>query len=49
MKFDVDRFSSLNHRLDTSDIDFGAFKEEPLPAPVLRCLRYMHDLSLIHI
>jgi hypothetical protein len=45
MKFDVDRFSSLNHRLDISGIDFGAFREEPLPAPVLRCLRYMHDVE----
>jgi hypothetical protein len=45
MKFDVDRFSSLNHRLDTSDIDFAAFKDEPLAAPVLRCLRYMHDVE----
>jgi hypothetical protein len=45
MKFDVDRFASLNHRLDTSDIDFDAFRSHPLPPSVLRCLRYMHDVE----
>jgi hypothetical protein len=45
MKFDVDRFSQLTHRLDTADVDFDAFRKDPLPAPVLRCLRYMHDVE----
>lgn len=32
-------------RLNISDIDFGAFREEPFDAPTLRCLRYMHDIE----
>jgi hypothetical protein len=45
MRFDIDHFAALTHRLDISGIDFEAFKDRPLPAPALRCLRYMHDVE----
>jgi hypothetical protein len=32
-------------RLQTDDIDFDAFRSQPLDAATLRCLRYMHDVE----
>jgi hypothetical protein len=45
MAFDIDRYSRLVARLDTSEIDFDSFAERPLSPTVLRCLRYMHDVE----
>lgn len=45
MGFAVERFDRLEHRLDTSDIDFADFAQHPLAEPVLRTLRYMHDVE----
>lgn len=45
MGFALEHFDRLEHRLDTSDIDFDDFRLHPLSEPVLRCLRYMHDVE----
>jgi hypothetical protein len=45
MGFTVERFDRLEHRIDTSDIDFDDFRVHPLSEPVSRCLRYMHDVE----
>ena len=36
---------SRSARLQTDDIDFDAFRDRPLDAGTLRCLRYMHDVE----
>ncbi len=43
---DIDNFTELSRRLDTTGIDFDAFRSQPLDESVLRCLRYMHDVEL---
>lgn len=43
--FDIDRYSQSVGRLQTDDIDFDAFRRDPLPPGALRCLRYMHDVE----
>jgi hypothetical protein len=43
MRADIERYKHQVARLDLTGIDFGAFRDEPLPAPVRRCLRYLHD------
>jgi len=45
MSFDTDRYQLLSARLEIEDIDFEAFKDQPLDADALRCLRYMHDVE----
>jgi hypothetical protein len=45
MGFDIDKYCSLTARIDTHDLDFSSFRDAPLPAEVLRCLRYMHDVE----
>ncbi len=45
MSFDLDAYQRTVSPVRTDDIDFGAFRAEPLPAEVLRCLRYMHDVE----
>ncbi|MGH9054687.1 MAG: ferritin-like domain-containing protein [Acidimicrobiales bacterium] len=45
MGFDIDRYCSLATKLDAGDLDFSSFQDAPLPAEVLRCLRYMHDIE----
>jgi hypothetical protein len=46
MSFDLDTYRSLSAKLDTHDIDFASFRDRPLSADVLRCLRYMHDVEI---
>ena len=36
----------MSRRLDTTGLDFDAFRSQPLDESVLRCLRYMHDVEL---
>jgi hypothetical protein len=45
MTFDATTFQRLSARLETEDIDFDAFRDHPLSADALRCLRYMHDVE----
>jgi hypothetical protein len=45
MSFDVTTYQSLSARLETGDLDFTSFRDRPLPAEALRCLRYMHDVE----
>ena len=43
--FDIDRYAHHVGRLQTDDIDFEAFRDQPLAPDALRCLRYMHDVE----
>lgn len=46
MTFDLDRYKQICTRLDHTDLDLaGAFRDRPLPAELLRCVRYMHDVE----
>ena len=45
MSFDIDTYQGLSAKLDLDDIDFGSFRDRPLDAQALRCLRYMHDVE----
>ncbi len=45
MRVDIDRYRDRAARVDLAGIDFDAFRDAPLPAPALRCLRYMHDVE----
>src|SRR5581483_5657894 len=45
MAFDIDTYRTHSARLETGDIDLGAFRERPLSPEALRCLRYMHDVE----
>ncbi len=45
MGIDIGRYSKLSAKLDTTGIDFDAFREQPLSPEALRCLRYMHDVE----
>lgn len=45
MNFDIDKYLSGVAALDDSDLDYSAFADQPLSEPVLRCLRYMHDVE----
>ena len=45
MTFDLDTYKRITGPLDVDDIDFQAFREQPLAPEHLRCLRYMHDVE----
>lgn len=45
MAFDIDTYTEIAGKLDVSDIDFDAFRTQPLDEDSLRCLRYMHDVE----
>ena len=45
MSTDIDSLIQRSGRLQVDDIDFGAFRDEPLDPATLRCLRYMHDVE----
>ena len=45
MAFDLDTYTRLVRPVDLDDIDFEAFRLQPLDPSVLRCLRYMHDVE----
>ncbi len=45
MSFDAATYQSLSARLEIGDIDFTTFRDHPLPAEALRCLRMMHDVE----
>ena len=46
MAFDLDTYKRTVAPVDLSDIDFEAFREQPIAPDALRCLRYMHDVEL---
>ncbi len=45
MTFDMTTYRRLSERLEVDDIDFRAFRRQPLDPDALRCLRYMHDVE----
>lgn len=45
MRFDLETYKARSERLVTEDLDFRAFRREPLAEPALRCIRYMHDVE----
>src|ERR1044071_1673190 len=42
---DVETYKAQTARLRTDDLDFDAFRTQPLTPGALRCLRYMHDVE----
>ncbi|MDO5661494.1 MAG: ferritin-like domain-containing protein [Brachybacterium sp.] len=45
MAFDLDSFAETSERVRWEDLDLSRFRREPLPADVLRSLRYMCDVE----
>lgn len=45
MTFDLESYKQITGRLDVDGIDFDAFRDQPLEAAHLRCLRFMHDVE----
>ena len=45
MAFDIDRYAAAAAPVRTDDLDFDAFRDQPLSGETLRCLRYMHDVE----
>lgn len=45
MAFDLETYKRIAGPLDVDDIDFDAFRSEPLDPDHLRCIRYMHDVE----
>lgn len=43
--FDIDAYARQVAPVDLDGIDFGAFRDRPLSADALRCIRYMHDVE----
>jgi hypothetical protein len=43
--FDLDTYKRVTGRLEIDDLDFGAFRDQPLDERYLRCVRYMHDVE----
>ena len=41
----IEKFQEQGGRLKTDDLDFEAFRRQPLDDDVLRCLGYMHDVE----
>ncbi len=45
MVIPIEKFQEQGGRLKTDDLDFEAFRSQPLSPHVLRCLSYMHDIE----
>ena len=45
MGVSIEQFQEHGGRLRTDDLDFEAFRRDPLHPDVLRCLGYMHDIE----
>jgi hypothetical protein len=43
--FDLDTYKRISGQLAVDDIDFDAFRDQPLAPAHLRCVRYMHDVE----
>lgn len=46
MSFDLATYKRVSGRLEYADLDFDAFRTQPLAPEHLRCLRFMHDVEL---
>src|SRR6476659_815233 len=45
MAFELTDYVRRVAPVERDDIDFDAFRRQPLPPGALRCLRYMHDVE----
>lgn len=45
MRFDIDAYQARSGRVTWDDLDFSAFRDQPLSDDGLRCIRYMHDIE----
>jgi hypothetical protein len=45
VEFDLADYKQRTARLVVDDLDFTAFRDEPLGPDALRCVRYMHDVE----
>jgi hypothetical protein len=45
MAFDITRYAQTAAPIQFDDLDYGAFKDRPLSAEALRCMRYMADIE----
>ena len=45
MAFDITNYAQTAAPVRFDDLDYGAFKEQPLSAEALRCMRYMSDIE----
>jgi hypothetical protein len=45
MAFDIDRYTATSQAVQWDDLDFDAFRTDPLPPDSLRTLRYMTDVE----
>ena len=45
MGTEISKLIQRSARLEVDDIDFDAFRSQPLDPDALRCLRYMHDVE----
>ncbi len=45
MRFDIDAYQAHSGRVTWDDLDFSAFREQPVSDSGLRCLQYMHDIE----
>jgi hypothetical protein len=45
MSFDIDAYRRGTSPVEYEDLDYGAFRTQPLSAGALRCLRYMCDIE----
>jgi hypothetical protein len=46
MRFDIDDYKGRTDRLRWDDLDFDAFRRQPLDDDTLRVIEYMHDVEL---
>lgn len=45
MRFTIDDYKEHSGPVEVDDIDFEAFRDDPLPPDAIRALRYMHDVE----
>lgn len=45
MRFDIDAYQAHSGRVTWDDLDFSAFRDQPLSADGLRCIQYIHDIE----
>lgn len=45
MRFDIEAYQAHSGRITWDDLDFSAFREQPLSDDGLRCIQYMHDIE----
>jgi hypothetical protein len=45
MRFDIETYQAHSGRITWDDLDFSAFRDQPLSDDGLRCIQYMHDIE----